>query len=91
MTRIYIEEHPIVPIGILGETDKQDKDDSIKRRPENKQGQSKNSSHSVFATNNSRTYHQSDCPELGISDLLEFDSAEEALKSGGVPCKQCNQ
>ena len=73
---IYLEEHPILPIGAL--------------REDNKQGPSKNLSHSVFATNNSRTYHQPDCPELGISDLLEFDSAEEALVSGGKPCKQCN-
>ncbi len=87
---IYLEEHPAVPIGTSGETDKQAKDDSIKRGPENKHKPSKNISHSVFTTNNSRTYHQLDCSELGTGDLLEFDSAEEALVSGGVPCKQCN-
>ena len=32
-----------------------------------------------FTTTNSRTYHQSDCHELGTGKLLEFDSAEEAL------------
>jgi len=88
---IYLEEHPVVPIGAFGETDKQARDDSIKKESENKQEPSENISHSVFATNNSRTYHQSDCPELGTGNLLEFDSAEEARNSGGVPCKHCNQ
>ena len=89
---IYLEEHPVVPIGTPGETDKQAKDDdSIKKGSENKQEPSKNASHSVFVTNNSRTYHQPDCPELGTGDLMEFDSVEEALKSGGVPCEHCNQ
>ncbi len=88
---IYIEEHPVIPIGAFGETDKQSKDDKIKKGYENKQEPSKNISRSVFATNNSRTYHQPDCPGLGTGDLLEFDSAEEARNSGGVPCEQCNQ
>ena len=86
---IYIEEHSVVPIGTPGETNTQARDDSIKKRSENKQETSKNISQSVFATNNSNTYHQPDCPELGTGDLLEFDSTEEALESGGVPCKQC--
>ena len=89
---IYLEEHPVVPIGTPGETDKQAKDDdSIKKGSENKQEPSKNASHYVFITNNSRKYHQPDCPELGTGDLMEFDSVEEALKSGGVPCENCNQ
>ncbi len=88
---IYLEEHPVVPIGTPGETDKQAIDDSIREGYENKQEPSKHASHSVFATNNSSTYHRPDCPELGTGDLLEFDSAEEALKSGGVPCEHCNQ
>ncbi|MBC8550479.1 MAG: hypothetical protein H8D23_12610 [Candidatus Brocadiales bacterium] len=73
---IYLEENPVVSIGTPGETDKQEPSTNI--------------SHSVFAANNSRTYHQPDCPELGTGDLLEFDSAEEALDSGGLPCNQCN-
>ena len=87
---IYLEEHPVVPNGASGETDKQSKDDSINNGSKSKQEPSKNASQSVFATNNSRTYHQPDCPELGNGNLLEFDSAEEALVSGGVPCKECN-
>ncbi len=86
---IYLEEHPAVPIGTVEETDKQPKDDSINNGPENKQEPSTNTSHSVFATNNSRTYHHPDCSELGTGDLLEFDSAEEALEAGGMPCKHC--
>ena len=86
---IYLEEHPVVPDGAFGETDKQSKDDSINNGSKSKQKPSKNVSQSVFAANNSRTYHQPDCPELGTGDLLEFDSTEEALESGGVPCKQC--
>lgn len=88
---IYLEEHPVVPIGAFGETDKQTRDDSIKRGSENKQEPSKNVFHSVFATKESNIFHKPGCPELGTGDLLEFGSAEEALKSGGVPCKHCNQ
>ncbi len=91
LMHIYLEEYPVVPIGAFGETDKQSKDDSINNGSKNKQEPSTNTSHSVFATNNSRTYHHPDCSELGTGDLLEFDSAEEAHKSGGVPCKHCNQ
>jgi hypothetical protein len=87
---IYLEEHPVVPNGAFGDTYKQSKDDSINNGSKSKQEPSKNASQSVFATNNSRTYHQPDCPELGNGNLLEFDSAEEALVSGGVPCKECN-
>ncbi|MFV1977662.1 MAG: hypothetical protein ACC651_18120 [Candidatus Scalindua sp.] len=89
-TYIYLEEHPLVSIEIPGETDKQARDDSIREGYEKKQEPSGNVSHSVFTGKNSRTYHQHDCPESGTGDLLEFDSAEEALKSGGVPCKNCN-
>jgi hypothetical protein len=87
---IYLEEHPVVPIGKPGETDKQTRVDSIKKGHEKKQEPSGNVSHSVFTSKNSSTYHQPDCPESGTGDLLEFDSAEEALKSGGVPYKHCN-
>lgn len=87
---IYLDEHPVKPLGAPGETDKQAKDKSIKKGSENKQEPYKNVSDSVFVTNNSRTFHKSDCPELGTGNLLEFDSAEEALKSGGVPCEHCN-
>jgi len=87
---MYIEEHSAVPIEIPGEADKQAKDDSINNRSKSKQEPSKNVSQSVFAANNSRTYHLPDCPELGTGDLLEFDSEEEALVSGGVPCEHCN-
>jgi hypothetical protein len=89
-TYIYLEEHPLVSIEIPGETDKQARDDSIREGYEKKQEPSGNVSDSVFTSKNSRTYHQPDCPESGTGDLLEFDSAEEALKSGGVPCKNCN-
>ncbi len=88
---IYIEEHPDEYSDISGEIDSPDKEDSTKKEYESKQGSSVNTSHSVFTTTNSRTYHQPDCPELETGDLLEFDSAEEALKSGGVPCEHCNQ
>jgi hypothetical protein len=89
LTHIYIEEHSVVPIKVPGETDKHAKGDSIKKGSENKHAPSENISHSVFTISNSRTYHQSDCPELGTGNLLEFDSADEALKSGGVPCEHC--
>jgi hypothetical protein len=89
-TYIYLAEHPLVPIGTPGEADKQTRDDSIREGYEKKQEPSGNVSHSVFTGKDSRTYHQPDCPESGTGDLLEFDSAEEALKSGGVPCKNCN-
>jgi hypothetical protein len=51
---------------------------------------SKNISPSVFVTDNSRIYHKSDCPELGTSEILEFNSANEALKAGSMPCEKCN-
>ena len=89
-TYIYLAEHPVAPIGTPGETDKQTRDDSIREGYEKKQEPSGNVSHSVFTSKNSRTFHQPDCPESGSGDLLEFDSAEEALNSGGVPCEHCN-
>ena len=87
---IYLEENPNEHSDISAEIARPGKDDSIKRGYENKQASSKDTLHSVFVTNKSRTYHQPDCPELGTGDLLEFDSADEALVSGGIPCKQCN-
>ena len=87
---IYIEEHPDEYSDISGEIARTGKEDSIKRGYESKQASSKDTLHSVFATKNSRTFHRSNCSELGTGDLLEFDSAEEALVSGGIPCKQCN-
>ena len=87
---IYLEEHPDEYSNISGEIASPGKDDGIKKGYENKQVPSKNVSHSVFVTNNSRTYHQPDCPELGTGDLLEFDSAQKALEAGGIPCEHCN-
>ncbi|NOG84263.1 MAG: hypothetical protein HND49_10760 [Planctomycetes bacterium] len=46
-------------------------------------------SRSVFVTRTSNLYHTSDCPNLGGGDILEFGSSQEALESGGVPCKLC--
>jgi hypothetical protein len=86
---IYIEEHSAVPIETPGEADKQAKNDSIRDGYENRQVPSENFSHSVFTTSNSRTYHQPDCHELDTGNLLEFDSAEEALEAGGIPCEHC--
>ena len=87
---IYIEEHPDEYSNVSGKIASTGKEDSIKRGYESKQASSKETLHSVFVTNMSRTYHLPDCPELGTGDLLEFDSAEEALKSGGISCEQCN-
>jgi hypothetical protein len=87
---IYLEEHPDEYSDIPGEIASPGKEDNIKKGYESKQALSKDSLHSVFATNNSRTYHQSDCPELGTGNLLEFDSAQKALEAGGIPCKDCN-
>lgn len=87
---IYIEEHPEEYSNISTEITRPGKEDGIKRGSENRQKPSANTPHSVFTTTNSRTYHQSDCSELDAGNLLEFDSAEEALNSGGVPCEQCN-
>ena len=58
LTHIYIEEHPVVPIGTFEETDKRAKDDNIRKGYENKQKPPKRVSHSVFVTNKSRTYQQ---------------------------------
>jgi len=48
---IYLEEHPVVPIGTPGETDKQARDDSVREGYEKKQEPSGNVSHSVFTLN----------------------------------------
>ena len=87
---IYIEEHPEEYSNISAEIARPGEEDSIEKGSENRQEPSKNTSHSVFAANNSRIFHQRDCSELGTGDLLEFDSAEEALVSGGVACERCN-
>ncbi len=86
---IYIEEHPDEYSNIPGEITSPEKEDSIKKGYKSKQTSAKDSSHSVFVTNNSRTYHKSSCPELGTGVLLEFNSANDALKSGGVACEKC--
>ncbi len=44
----------------------------------------------VFTTKHSNMFHKSDCSELDTGNLLEFDSKEEAVASGGVPCKDCD-
>ena len=90
LTHIYIEDHPVVPIGTFEETDKRAKDDSIRKGYESKQSSAEDSSHSVFVTNKSRIYHKSSCPELGTGNLLVFDSPQKALEEGGVPCVHCN-
>ncbi|MHC4269021.1 MAG: hypothetical protein ACYSTS_11205 [Planctomycetota bacterium] len=87
---IYLEEHPDEYSDIPGEFASPGKEDSIKKGYESKQSSAKDSSHSVFVTNKSRIYHKSSCPELDTGNLLEFDSADEALEAGGVPCKHCN-
>jgi hypothetical protein len=87
---IYLEEHPDEYNDIPGEVASPAREDNIKKGYESKQASAKDSSHSVFVTNNSRTYHKSSCPELGTGDFLEFDSAQKALEAGGVPCKDCN-
>ena len=43
----------------------------------------------VFVNSNSNIYHIANCRKLG-SDIMEFNSSEEALESGGVPCNDCN-
>ncbi|MHC4183399.1 MAG: hypothetical protein ACYSR0_08625 [Planctomycetota bacterium] len=86
---IYLEEHPDEYSDIPGEITSPGKDDNIKKGYESKQALSKDALNSVFVTNKSRTYHKSDCPELGTGNLLEFDSAQKALEAGGIPCKDC--
>ncbi|KHE90453.1 MAG: hypothetical protein K8F52_13080 [Candidatus Scalindua rubra] len=88
---IYLEEHPVVPIVTSEEADKQARNNSIKKGSENKHKPSRNISHSVYVTKESNIFHKPDCPELRTGNFLEFDSTEEALKSGGVPCEHCNQ
>jgi hypothetical protein len=87
---IYLEEHPEEYSGIPGEIASPAREANIKKGYEDKQALSRDALHSVFVTNSSRTYHKSSCPELGTGDLLEFDSAQKALKAGGIPCKDCN-
>jgi len=87
---IYLDEHPVILNGAFEETDKQSKDNSINNGSKNKHKPSGNFTYSVFTTNSSRMYHQVDCHELGTGNLLEFDSADEALEAGGMPCEQCN-
>jgi hypothetical protein len=84
---IYLEEHPDEYSDILGENASPARGD---KGYESKQDSLKKNSHSVFVTNSSRTYHKSDCPELGTGGFLKFDSAQKALEAGGMPCEHCN-
>ena len=87
---IYLEEHPDEYSSISGEIVGTGKEGNFKKEYESKQALPKDSLQSVFVTNKSRTYHKSDCPELGTDNLLEFDSAQKALEAGGIPCNDCN-
>ncbi len=47
--------------------------------------------HSVYTNKESNVFHKEDCSRLGVvDDLIEFDSPQEAMKSGGLPCNYCN-
>jgi hypothetical protein len=84
---IYLEEHPDEYSDIPEENASPVRGD---KGYESKQALSKDTLHSVFVTNKSRIYHKFSCPELGIGDFLEFDSAQKALEAGGMPCEHCN-
>jgi hypothetical protein len=88
---IYLEEHPDVLGKMNVEQDKPISKKEIINEDESKPEQSGNISVSVFVTNNSRVFHKTDCPELGTGETMEFDSADEALDAGGLPCNKCNQ
>jgi hypothetical protein len=87
---IYLEEHPDEYSDIPGEVAGPAGEDNIKKGYESRQALSKDALHSVFVTNKSRTFHKTDCHELGTGGLLEFDSAQKALEAGGTPCEHCN-
>lgn len=88
---IYLEEHPDVLGKMFLEQDQQVIKKEIIKKDESKIVPSKNISCPVFVNNNSRIYHKSDCPELSSSEILEFNSADEALNAGGLPCEKCYQ
>jgi hypothetical protein len=85
---IYLEEHPDLSGYVHRDVVKPARvEKSIKRI--DKQAPSESGLRSVFVTSTSNIYHRPDCSDLGGGDLLEFGSSQEALKSGGVPCKLC--
>ncbi|HDY90456.1 MAG TPA: hypothetical protein ENH82_20340 [bacterium] len=83
---IYLEEHYIEPGKSSAKPAEQVEE--IKE-PDNRQTLFAGSLDPVFVTSKSKAYHKPDCSELVDGNLIEFDSPEEALASGGVPCKQC--
>ncbi len=87
---IYLEEHPDV-LGITSvEQDNQVTKKKLIKKNKIVHESSKHISSSVFVTNDSRTFHRSDCPELDTGERMEFNSVNEALDAGGVPCEKCN-
>lgn len=87
---IYFEEHPVELTGLPGKLTKPTQEDNALKGNESVQETSKDISYSVFVTKESNIFHKPDCPQLGAGDLIEFDSPQEALEAGGVPCKHCN-
>ena len=87
---IYFEEHPVELTGLHGKLTKPTQEDNTLKGNKRKQESSRGASHSVFVTKESNIFHKPDCPRLGEGDLLGFDSPQEALEAGGVPCKNCN-
>lgn len=43
----------------------------------------------VYADRDSKVYHRAGCPELGTEGLIEFNSPEEAIEAGALPCPKC--
>ncbi len=87
---IYFEEHPVELTGLPGGLAKPIQEDNTLKENESVQESSKDISYSVFVTKESNIFHKPDCPELSAGDLLGFDSSQEALEAGGVPCRHCN-
>jgi len=46
----------------------------------------------VYSTKDSRLFHHPDCNKISSKDgdLITFPSKEDAIKSGGKPCPECN-
>ena len=48
---------------------------------------------SYVGNSNSKKFHYSDCPsveKMNPANKINFNSREEAVNSGYVPCKRCN-
>ncbi|MFQ5688322.1 MAG: FlgO family outer membrane protein, partial [Candidatus Scalindua sp.] len=45
---------------------------------------------SVYTNKNSKIFHKYNCSELNAEGAIEFESAQRAIKAGGMACSRCN-